>query len=204
MIVTIRLATRGVPNSGAILTIGIHFFQCRFQVAQQGGKGPPDRSPATDDNKIVVPARMFANYQVGGGAQPAADSVAAHRVADLAADRQPDPGAGFAGFGPPSPSNLQYQAIRHPFSPGGGDTQKFRSFFQSRYPGGHERAAIRPTGVCGPWRGGWPESGDHRPRTCGCGNRDDVLGPVDWVERYASKDSLRRYNRPRCIRSGPG
>ncbi len=60
-------------------------------------------------------------------------------------------------------------------------------------------ASLRPTGACGPWRGGWPGPCGRPRSTCGSGSRGGASGRASRAGRYASRRISRgiegRHNR---------
>ena len=58
------------------------------------------------------------------------------------------------------------------------------------------RRPVRPTGACGPWRGGGPEPGGRPWSPCGRGSRAAACAPARWAGRCVSPDILHRSAAP--------
>jgi len=85
------------------------------------GKRPLDRSLATDNNEVMATSCVFAHDQVCCCAQATANPVTAYSIANFATDRETDAGICRITFRIIATTNLQDQARRHPFFPGGGN-----------------------------------------------------------------------------------
>ena len=98
------------------------------QLLAQVGEVAGDGALPADQHIVEIGARLARDHHAGGLAQPAADPVAHHGIADLAADGETDPD-GRQGEVGGRRGHLQDEA-RHGAAPAGLDAQKIAAVRQ--------------------------------------------------------------------------
>ena len=151
------------------------------------------RAVAPDQHEVDAGAGRPGEQQARGFLQPAAGAVAHHGVADLfghgeAEARRRRVVAAHerlqhqAGLGPCGPWRRRAGTRRGASGAAAGDVMEASRPGAAAWP-------LRPTGACGPWRGGWPAPCGRRRWPCGRESRGGAYGPASRVDRCASRRS---------------
>ena len=129
-----------------------------------------------------IPASL-GQHQPGSFLQAAAGAVADHGVADLLrhGETQPCRTTRHCVAAPAAPALASAPCA--PWPPHAG-TPRGASGGRVAWP---SSPRFRPTGACGPWRGGWPAPCGLRRWPCGRGTRAAACGPASTVDRCASR-----------------